>query len=231
MTIVIVTHDTNTVASFCNKAIWINGGQVMASGKARLVVDQYLQFMNQKLYESMQRRKEQESETEPRSARTGETEEDDGRELTPQDFDRTAKRFGLRYAEIVEARFVNQSGEKVFALRQGENACLEMIYHVNRPVASGYTFGIGIYTMDYECVYGVNTKLDGHDITDLPQDGKVVFSMEDFPLLAGKYILEVAIEDANSIPMDYIRDYMRFDVISNERAIGTTLIRHSWTIE
>lgn len=151
--------------------------------------------------------------------------------LDADSFDSTANRFGLMTAEIIEAKFVDEKGKKIFALRQGMEARLEIAYHVNVPSKNGYTFGVGIYTMDEECVYGVNTRLDGHDITSIAQDGKVVFKIENLPLLAGKYVLQVAIEDANSIPLDYIRDYMRFDVVSNERAVGTTFIKHDWIIE
>jgi len=151
--------------------------------------------------------------------------------IDPDSFDRTAKRFGLMTTEIVEARFVNEKGEKIYALRQGENARLEIQYHVNTPSKAGYVFGLGIFTMDGECVYGVNTGLDGHDITAVPDDGKIFFEIKELPLMAGKYILEVAIENANNIPLDYIHDYLRFDVISDQRGVGTTHIKHDWIIE
>jgi len=47
-TIVLVTHDTDTVKNFCDRAIWINQGKVAAIGDAATVVDQYLDFMNEK---------------------------------------------------------------------------------------------------------------------------------------------------------------------------------------
>ena len=150
--------------------------------------------------------------------------------IDPNSFDRTAKRFGLMTVEIKDAGFVNEKGEKIYALRQGEDAKLELTYHVNTPSRSGYVFGMGIFTMDGECVYGVNTGLDGHDIVSVPDDGKIIFRMQDLPLMSGKYILEVAIENANNIPLDYIHDYLRFDVVSNQRGAGTTYIKHDWTI-
>jgi len=119
----------------------------------------------------------------------------------------------------------------VFTLRQGEATDLEVFYHVNKPSRQGYVFGMGVYTMDYECIYGVNTKLDGCNIDQIPTDGKVTFKIKDLPLMAGKYILQVAIEDGNSIPLDYVKDYLHFDVVSNEKGIGTTHIKHDWIIE
>jgi len=358
VTIVIVTHDTSTVSSFCNKAIWINDGKVVSYGKAKTVVDEYLQFMNQKLYEAMERRQREKEEKERQEAiargsktafcftvnsphqstydvrwkmeeqsgvielrpgtnrvqielqlHPGENRwcfdtnmpyqqlEEDTRKLcfsvvnyetkngaevngsvdiawengvyevessdidywrwlqnkgeivfelkendekagqnekdaeVPRSYDRASGRYGLRTAEIVEARFINLSGDQVFTLRQGEATDLEVFYHVNKPSRQGYVFGMGVYTMDYECIYGVNTKLDGCNIDQIPTDGKVTFKIKDLPLMAGKYILQVAIEDGNSIPLDYVKDYLHFDVVSNEKGIGTTHIKHDWIIE
>lgn len=44
-TIVMVTHDTGTVETFCDRAVWINEGNVAAIGEAAEVVHQYLDFM------------------------------------------------------------------------------------------------------------------------------------------------------------------------------------------
>ena len=41
-TIVLVTHDTETVKEFCDEAIWINAGHLTAAGAADDVVAQYL---------------------------------------------------------------------------------------------------------------------------------------------------------------------------------------------
>ena len=93
-----------------------------------------------------------------------------------------------------------------------------------------YNFGMGFYTLDYVCIYGVNTDLDGHIIKELPQEGYISFVMDDVMLLSGKYILQVAIVDGNGTPMDYYRNYACFDVASNIKAVGINEMRHIWTI-
>lgn len=47
-TIVIVTHDTSTVENFCERAVWINEGNIAAIGDSKSVVHQYLDYMNAK---------------------------------------------------------------------------------------------------------------------------------------------------------------------------------------
>jgi len=48
VTIVIVSHDTNTIRSFCNEAIWIKEGKVGAYGSSAETVDKYLEYMQSK---------------------------------------------------------------------------------------------------------------------------------------------------------------------------------------
>jgi len=44
-TVVLVTHDVGTVKNFCDHAIWLNEGKVLASGDATLVAEDFRNFM------------------------------------------------------------------------------------------------------------------------------------------------------------------------------------------
>jgi ABC-type polysaccharide/polyol phosphate transport system ATPase subunit len=44
-TVVLVTHDVNTVKAFCDKAAWINDGLMMSQGDAQLVSENYRNYM------------------------------------------------------------------------------------------------------------------------------------------------------------------------------------------
>lgn len=44
-TVVLVSHDINAVKSFCNQAIWLNEGHMVAIGPAKLVADDFRNFM------------------------------------------------------------------------------------------------------------------------------------------------------------------------------------------
>lgn len=44
-TVVLVTHDVNAVKSFCDHAVWINDGRMITLGPAKLVGDDYRNFM------------------------------------------------------------------------------------------------------------------------------------------------------------------------------------------
>jgi ABC-type polysaccharide/polyol phosphate transport system ATPase subunit len=54
-TIVLVSHDPKTIAGFCERAVLIEGGKVMALGKASDVAEAYLQLLHQPEPESDQK--------------------------------------------------------------------------------------------------------------------------------------------------------------------------------
>lgn len=44
-TVVLVTHDVNSVKSFCDKAVWLDEGRIITMGPAKLVADDFRNFM------------------------------------------------------------------------------------------------------------------------------------------------------------------------------------------
>ena len=46
ITIVLVTHDSGTIQSFCDRAIWIENGQVQYDGDSSTAIDLYLEYMS-----------------------------------------------------------------------------------------------------------------------------------------------------------------------------------------
>lgn len=44
-TVVLVTHDVNAVKSFCDQAVWLNEGKLITLGPAKLVADDFRNFM------------------------------------------------------------------------------------------------------------------------------------------------------------------------------------------
>jgi len=243
-TIVIVTHDTNTVEKFCNHAIWINDGLVYAKGSSHTVVAQYLKFMNEKYYinaqlEEKQKNMEQQDE-EPAAEETAKTENNcDSSETHAENHtedhieenitDDSANRFGLRHVEITNACFINQLSERTNLLKAGESVTLEIAYKVHKAV-NGFNLGMGFYTLDYQLIYGTNTTLDGKLIKQLPETGVVRFIMDNVELLTGRYILQLAIVDDDNVTMDWYRNYFIFDVVSDDRAVGMFSVKHNWII-
>lgn len=223
MTIIIVTHDLSTIEKFCDNAIWLNDGLIVREGRSDEVVDAYFSFMNNKKIET---------EIKPPPA-TPETQEEPEQEQnnTPEDsggIDYSANRFGLRYAEIKKARMLNYENNDTRIFRTGEKLTIEINYHINKP--DEYVFGFGFYTLEGKCIYGNNTQLDRMKINPENTDGRISVEIDRLPLLAGKYILNVAIVDADGTPMDFYRNYCEFEIVSDDRSTGYFSIEHNWRL-
>ncbi len=238
-TIVIVTHDTNTIEKFCNKAMWMNEGVIEASGSTHQVVDKYLAYMNNKKYEAILQKEENERETcekEVKSEIAFETSEDkaDNKEeeslkgeQKPGEIDYNDNRFGLKYVEIEKAVLKGSKGNETLILKAGESAELEIYYKVNKPI-DNYVFGMGFYTLDSVCIMGSNTQLDRIQIPHDRKKGVIKFKMNEITLLSGKYVLYVAVVDMDGTPLDFCRDYCHFDVVSPDRSVGVVSLKHEW---
>lgn len=220
MTIIIVTHDLSTIEKFCDKAIWLNDGSIVCEGRSDEVVDAYFSFMNHKKVET------EIKSAEEQSGDSGQTEDESPENSGGIDY--SANRFGLRYAEITKARMLNSENKDIRIFRTGEKLTIEIDYHISRP--DEYVFGFGFYTLEGKCLYGNNTQLDRMKISPEKEDGRISVDIYNLPLLAGKYILNVAIVDADGTPMDFYRNYCEFEVVSDDRSTGYFSINHNWRL-
>ena len=225
MTIIIVTHDLSTIEKFCDRAIWLNDGIIVREGRSDEVVDAYFSFMNDKKIEhEIKSEKEIIPEEIPEPPEEiSETPENNG------GIDYSANRFGLKHIEIKKAEMLNQENKDVRIFRTGEKMTIKIRYHVNKNLDE-YVFGFGFYDLDGKCLYGNNTQIDRMKINPEKTDGIISVEIENLPLLSGKYILNVAVVDADGTPMDFYRNYCEFEVISNDRSTGYFSISHEWRL-
>lgn len=240
ITIVIVTHDTGTVEKFCSSAVWLESGKIKAEGKISDVVDKYLKYMNIKRIESIELANEKEQKKEKHIQNNQEEKvkqfsNDDetlnnsqkSNDNNEVEIDYNSNRFGLKYIEITKAIIRNSSGQSTTVLKGGEPADIEIYYKVNKPL-NEYIFGMGFYTLEGLCIYGSNTKLDKMIIKHKENEGVVKYHINSLPLLTGIYGLNVAIVDENGTPMDFVRNYCNFNVVSDDRSSGFISVNHKW---
>lgn len=230
VTIVIVTHDTGTVERFCSSAVWLENGEIKVQGKTHIVIDQYLKFMNTKRIESIEHEYEKENQQKSQEENTEKSINTESYEVNNEDeIDYNSNRFGLKYIEIAKAILKNSEGKETKVLKGGEQVELEIYYKVNKPLEE-YVFGMGFYTLEGVCIYGTNTKLDDIVVKHKKDEGYVKFLIPSLPLLTGIYGLNIAVVDENGTPMDFIRNYFNFNVVSDERGSGMIVVNHEWQI-
>lgn len=235
VTIVLVTHDMSTVKTFCNRAIWINKGKIAAEGKAGDIVDTYLAYMNEKRIEQIN---ETVDENEAIAKKLEEMKarkkiEEQNNELAKQNsltMDPTAIHFGNQKAVIEKCEIINSKGKVVKALATDEPYSLHFHYKINSPLDE-IVVGMGIFTLEGLWIFGTNTQIAGIKVDVKGKtEGEIVFHSA--PLhLAGRFILQCSIIEADTTPCDYYNEYTKFDVMKASREVGFIYYETSWSME
>lgn len=235
VTIVLVTHDTGVVERFCDKAIWLNKGAIAAQGDSRTVVDQYLNFMNKEkislLEKEAQRQKEKESKQEEKEEeKTQEVVKKTEEEiLYEQSMDYNVKHFGTKSAVLNKVILRDKNGNETNLLKAEEPFSIDYHYEV-KTKKEELVFGMGIFTLEGDWIFGTNTLLGGVRVS-VQDRGIVTYIGKELPLLSGKYLLQVSITDINGTPVDFYREYCRFDVVNKKRDAGLVYMANTWEAE
>lgn len=231
ITIVIVTHDSGTIQSFCDRAIWIEDGHVQFDGESTKAIDKYLEYMSN---EKRERMLDEEDKARVKAMKA-KAEHDQLIKETGDErstLDQSNNRFGVFNGEITKAYMINEAGKETWIHETNKPCKLVMEYKINRDSQYGFVFGMGFSTRDGKLIYGTNTQLDGLKVKcEVGQTGKVTFDIPSLPLLKGEYSVNVSIVDENGTPLDFYREYAVLNVVSDIKSPGTTLIPHKWDIK
>ncbi len=158
VTIIFVSHSLDAVRELCDRALWLENGEMRHLGPTEQVIDLY------------------------RDSVTAKEEE----RLAAQHGEGAGERWGSGEVEIIDVRFRDVMGNERHVFRTGEPlvACIRYRAHrrIDNPV-----FGVAIYRSDGVHVNGPNTKQAGYPIDYVEGEGEIHYFIEALPLLEGTY--------------------------------------------
>lgn len=230
-TIVIVSHSMEQIEQICDRSIWIHDGKIRREGRPRDVHPEYLDFMGEKRQELAWKEAENKEENKE-SEETKETDNENAEEAHAENQDKPEekkKRWGNGNARIEKIVLLDRQGKEKSVFKTGDAVVIQITYKVNRKVEDA-VFGIGIFRSDGIQCYGTNTRIDKQNKFDLVKDGVVQIDVPDMSLMAGEYLLDVAIEADIGIAVDYYKEAYRFQVFSDINDVGIARIEHNWKI-
>ena len=218
VTMLFVTHQLDHVRNLCDRALWLDHGQMASIGDPARVVDDYLQSVSQTMRKT------------PAAAvvevhATPDLDESDDKDSMLEE-----ERWGSGEVLLSKARILGSDGSELVALGAGTAVTLEMELEVREP-QTDFVIGVGIYSADGTCVYGTNTDLEGWVSTSLHGGARVHFSVPSLDLVAGTYRFDAAVHTRNGRAFDYRRGVIRFVVGSRVHDIGVYRPKHTWTFE
>jgi lipopolysaccharide transport system ATP-binding protein len=218
-TVLFVSHDTGSIRSLCNKAIWLEKGVVFESGSPKDVSENYLEAF----YEAQQG-KSTTTQLKTSQPSTLVNQVDQRQELFNSSnlrndieifhFDADAPSFGQRGAEVSAVKFLDANGNSLAWIVGGEEITLkvEVIAHValRSPI-------VGFYVKDKlgQNLFGDNTWLSYMDAPVGIATGQLLMAEFAFfmpRLSAGHYSITVAVADGTH--SEHVQHHWVHDAIS-----------------
>lgn len=187
-TIVFVSHGLETVRTLCDKAVWLDKGQVRGFGPSGEVIDAYLADVNRREQEQLARA---------------------GQGPAP---DASARRRGTREAEIVRVELLDQDGREQLVCRTGAPLTIRMHYLAHQRIDNP-VFGLGIFHESGVWLSGPNTSFSQVSIPAIAGAGALDYHIPRLPLLDGRYQITVTLVDQTMLHVYDLHDQLyRFHV-------------------
>jgi ABC-type polysaccharide/polyol phosphate transport system ATPase subunit len=221
VTLVFVTHQLDQVRNLCDRALWLDRGQLEAIGDPARVVDAYLQEVSATVTSGTppatppSAPDAPEETTEPEPERKSETEEE---------------RWGSGELLLRRVALTDHQGRDLVALGAGTPVIVDMDVDVRVP-QDDFVFGIGIFHADGTCVYGTNTDIEGFVPEKIEGSARVRFVVPSLDLVAGTYRIDAAVHTRNGRAFDYRRNVIRVVVGSRVHDTGVYRPKHEWRFE
>jgi ABC-type multidrug transport system ATPase subunit len=214
VTLVFVTHQLDQVRTLCDRAMWLDHGQLEATGDPLRVVDAYLQEVSGA----------------PASAPADEAESPPPPPAEEKKSDTDEERWGSGEILIRQVALTDHEGRQLVALGAGTPVIVELDVEARTP-QDDFVFGLGIYHADGTCVYGTNTDVEGYVPQTIEGKVRVRFVVASLDLVAGTYRIDVAVHTRNGRAFDYRRNVLRIVVGSRVHDVGVYRPQHEWRFE
>lgn len=214
-TILFVTHDVNAVKRFCNRAIWLNRGEMIMDGNTDEVTDHYLDFLKSDL--------PMEEYLAQNAARLEAV-----KATLPKDLDVE----NIDMVQIHSLRMFDHLGREIHEIRHGQRVVLRVGYLVGDDSIPDPLLGVAIRRIDNEYICGLNTKLDHMTIPWKKGYNEVTLCYPAFNLVGGEYYFDVGIFDQTGIVnLDYSTKIKTFFVKMDYIAEGVVVLNHEWSVK
>jgi ABC-type polysaccharide/polyol phosphate transport system ATPase subunit len=215
VTLLFVTHQLDQVRKLCDRALWLDHGQVEAIGDPARVVDAYLQEV---------------SGTSLAASETAKSDAAADAAPPPPRNENDEERWGSGEVVLERVALTDDQGRQLVALGAGTPVIIAVDVDARVP-QEDFVFGVGIYHADGTCVYGTNTDVEGFTSEKVEGRGRVQFVVPSLDLVAGLYRIDVAVHTRNGRAFDYRRNAIRVVVGSRVHDIGVYRPQHQWRFD
>ena len=215
-TMILVSHNLDSVIRWCDRALWLDKGKIRADAEPVRVVDSYLEMVGE--LESSALDKQNKSTKSEDLVSTSEKNSED-------------KRWGNGMVEITAVRMLGQNEQENWVFQGDEQVTIEVDYRINKELKD-LAFGIGILRADGLVVHGTNTSIEKISV---PINGKTSntyrYRIKRLGLLENTYFLDVAAHSQEGVPYDYHHLMHKFSIKCKEKLHGVYAPECEWLFD
>lgn len=225
ITIIIVTHDLNSIERICDRTIFLEKGNIVSIGQSRDVRLTYMEHMAdefEKQSEKIEISEDYQPEILPNEPLTN----------LPTEYAPNLRHWGTQQMILRNVQLLDVDGNDKRVFSTGEDITIKYNYFCNvEPNLLDPNFGFGISTIDGTLIYGTNTVIDNYPPLKLEKKGIMEIVLSNISLLPGDYSLQIAVVGRDNTQYDFINDIARFRIVSNIDDVGIIRINHTFVID
>lgn len=207
-TILFVSHATEQVKRFCNKAVWLKNGIIEALGESSEIVDLYEDYMKYSSEDVILHENQTDAITPP---------PDDEDFVLPSNPD---------ILSSITKVSINKSNFSTF-----DDIEVEVEYEVYETIITDLLLGVAIYTPDRKYIFGPNTYLEKVEIPNTRGRHRLKYIISEVSLLGGSYCIDVGVFNNEGIVcLDYKQAICDFRITNKYFSEGLIYMRHRWEV-
>lgn len=184
-TMLLVSHDIETVKKLCKKALFIKEGEIESFGKTKSICDEYEKYIFGEKVDGAQKEKDRKPEDIEVVAKFYDVELETNSSIS----------YGDGRATITDEWFEDALGNKVNTVQSGNKFSVNYIVEAHQHLEN-IVFSIMIKTREGIAVYGTDSRLIDSDLHSISSNQKlhISFQLNNF-LAPGVYYLNCGVRD------------------------------------
>ena len=224
-TIIIVSHDLETISDLCSRVIFLKNGKIEDSGDSLKVVTNYRAYVEEMEMRRITEQQKDERKKIFKSLKKGRKKVVSGDEIekiSKSGFgDEVVNRFGSGEAEIKKIELLDLNDKKLDFCRYGDN--VKIVYEVKfNSDVEGPVFGLRISDYKNNVIYGTNSKLNNVRSGMFKKGDlvRVIFNLK-INMIGGTYYVTAAVsyKDGKTY-CDWINNLIDINIMDNKKAEG-----------
>lgn len=222
VTILLVTHGTDSVVTHCDRAVLLESGRIKQIGEPKLVVNHYLESLFDHLDGRALDETGQKGKVSSLSSNLNTDPDIDGCISRPA-YNATEYRWGNKEAKIIDFVIFDKTGEELGSVcRSGSEVTISVSVYFSRA-QKNLIYGLTIKTVDGITVFGSNSEKVGIEAKDA-EAGEVrdIDFVVHLNLVSGEYFFSVGVVSMapTSDPVILDRRYDLFRLLIEDDAMA-----------